>query len=437
MHDEPIRDARIAVMVRTCGWLMALAASLAGQDAALEVQASKPERGDVVRTFKVAGEVRPFEEVSVRSKVTGFVETIAVDRGSTVSKGDVLVELSIPEAVNTLAIMKHKATRTEIALRIARARVEEKVSEVAAAQAAEGAARSKLGARKVAQGFLTVTRDRYRNMIKDGSVTQQELDRAEMAASEANASLAMAEADVVLAKTGVTRPEKARERATQEVELAAEQIKMARAELARHETMMRYARITAPFAGVVVERAVHPGALVLGGSSSSNPTLLLRILRTDRVRVVIPLPEREVPHISVNTPVRITGAGIAGAPIDTTVTTMAGALTSSNRTMPVEIHSTDGRLLPGLSVYVTLDMEKHEGVLTVPSQALHFKKRKAFLWVIDGGKARLTSVSVGFNDLIRAEVKGIEPSTQVILSSRESLKADQPVRAAAASGAGR
>ena len=47
--------------------------------------------------------------------------------------------------------------------------------------------------------------------------------------------------------------------------------------------------------------------------------------------------------------------------------------------MPIEIHTQDDRLLPGFGVWVKLEMEIHKNVWTVPSEALHFRKGKAFL----------------------------------------------------------
>lgn len=48
-------------------------------------------------TLKLPGELKPFEEVKIFPKVTGFVQQLYVDRGSRVKKGQRLVRLEAPE----------------------------------------------------------------------------------------------------------------------------------------------------------------------------------------------------------------------------------------------------------------------------------------------------------------------------------------------------
>src|ERR1051326_1274701 len=50
----------------------------------------------VSRTIDLPGEIQPYLNVTLHSRVTGFVEKVLVDRGSIVNEGDVLVELSAP-----------------------------------------------------------------------------------------------------------------------------------------------------------------------------------------------------------------------------------------------------------------------------------------------------------------------------------------------------
>ena len=69
--------------------------------------AAGPPTIDVVRvveqpldvTLSMPGELDPYETVAIYPKVTGFVKTIRVDRGSRVRAGDLLAELEAPELV--------------------------------------------------------------------------------------------------------------------------------------------------------------------------------------------------------------------------------------------------------------------------------------------------------------------------------------------------
>jgi len=66
---------------------------------------AEPPTIDVVRvierpvsvTLSMPGELTPYQTVAIYPRVTGFVKTIRVDRGSRVRLGDVLVLLDAPE----------------------------------------------------------------------------------------------------------------------------------------------------------------------------------------------------------------------------------------------------------------------------------------------------------------------------------------------------
>src|SRR4030095_2065344 len=61
--------------------------------------------------------------------------------------------------------------------------------------------------------------------------------------------------------------------------------------------MEGYLRVIAPFAGVITERNVHPGALV-GPSSGTSAPPLLRLVDTNRLRLVVPIPEAYTTELS-------------------------------------------------------------------------------------------------------------------------------------------
>src|SRR5947208_1793098 len=65
---------------------------------------SKP----VSRTVTLTGEFQPFMNVGLHARVTGYVERVLVDRGSSVKQGDLLVELSAPEMKAQIAEAESK-----------------------------------------------------------------------------------------------------------------------------------------------------------------------------------------------------------------------------------------------------------------------------------------------------------------------------------------
>ncbi len=395
---------------------------LSAQGSAIPVLTSMPKQEDLVRTLQVAGEVMPFEKITVYSRVTGFVESISVDRGSLVKKGDLLLKLWIPEMDDQRRLLEIGKSQAQLEAKIAEAKVRELEALVEAAKSQHAATKAQLRAREQTLKYHQTTFERYRNLIADNSVTPQELDLSEASFLEAQAARETASAEVVVAGAAVNSADQALERSRLETKWSYEKIRQAEAALAEQDTMIEYGLIRAPFDGVVTERRIHTGSLVIGGGKNS-PTPLLLMMRTDKLRIVAHIPETEVASIATGTPAKVTGVGISGKPIEASVTLLAGAVTSSSKTMPIEIHSSDARLIPGLSVYVILDLETHKNVLTVPSHVLQFDENKqAYVWTVDDGKARRQLVNVGYNDLIRAEVNGITSATRIIVGSRGNLE---------------
>src|SRR6266850_551480 len=70
---------------------------------------SKP----VSRTITLPGEIRPFLDVALRARVSGYVERVLVDRGSTVKEGELLLELSAPEMKAQIAEGESKVQAAE------------------------------------------------------------------------------------------------------------------------------------------------------------------------------------------------------------------------------------------------------------------------------------------------------------------------------------
>src|SRR5213083_2425077 len=94
-------------------WSTIVAASLArlawGQGTEMAAVVSKP----VSRTITLPGEIQPFLNVALRSRVAGYVDRVLVDRGSAVKQGDLLVELSAPEMKTQIAEAESKVQTME------------------------------------------------------------------------------------------------------------------------------------------------------------------------------------------------------------------------------------------------------------------------------------------------------------------------------------
>ena len=78
---------------------LALASGVSG----LELPVVQPSTGLIHRWVSLPGTLSPWQRAVLHAKVTGFVATITVDKGSMVKKGQVLATLEVPELVADLA----------------------------------------------------------------------------------------------------------------------------------------------------------------------------------------------------------------------------------------------------------------------------------------------------------------------------------------------
>ncbi|MHB8520860.1 MAG: efflux RND transporter periplasmic adaptor subunit [Limisphaerales bacterium] len=218
----------------------------------------------------------------------------------------------------------------------------------------------------------------------------------------------------------------------QTVDNALGTFEIAKANLARVDTLLHFAQITAPFAGVITRRLVDPGAFIPAAASGSTPknAALLTLADFSRVRVQVPVPEPEVPHIVNGLPVKVTVEELPGRAFAGTVTRFANALDDATKTMlaEIEIPNPQEALRPGMYATVELVVERKADALKVPVDALVIEKIKTSVFTVAGGKAKKVPVKIGFNDGTAAEIlDGLKPDEPVILVGKQVLADNQPV----------
>ena len=263
-------------------------------------------RKPVSRTISLPGEFQPFLSVALYARVPGYVETVAVDRGSVVKQGDLLVALNAPEM---------------------KAHIAEAESKVQAAEADRLQAEAKLTS-------MEATLSSLQAKLKSAQTTYDRLKKASetpgvIAGNELDVALQSAEAqrgDIEAQRAGI-QAQRSSIDALRDKKVAAE------AELRALQEMEGYLKVTAPFDGVVAERGVHPGALV--GPSASTPLLVLQ--QVSRLRLVVAVPEENVGGIVRGATVPFSVPAFPTRTFSGTVARVSPALDPKTRTMPVEL----------------------------------------------------------------------------------------------------
>ena len=327
-------------------------------------------------TLEMPGQLDPFETVAVYPKVTGYVKSIRVDRGSRVRSGELMAELEAPELL---------AQRAEAQ------------SKLQAAEAQLAVARSKADADKS-------TYDK----LKTASATPG----------------VVAGNDLVLAQKAVE--------ADQSQIAAAQQTAEAARQAVQSITQMEdYLRVTAPFDGVVTERNVHPGTLVGPNSGPAATTPMVRVEHNDRLRLVVPVPEAYTAGVTRGGTMTFTVPAYPGQTFSGAVARIAQALDVKTRTMAVELDVTnrDGRLTPGAFCQVKWPVRRPAPSLFVPSGSVGSTTDRTFVIRITNGKTEWVDVRTGLASGPLIEVFGdLHPGDAVAVRGTDEIKPGMEVR---------
>jgi RND family efflux transporter MFP subunit len=300
------------------------------------------------------------------------------------------------------------------ALETARTKIGTMKEHVAAAQSAVRAAEARLAA---AQARVQTPLAQMQNIDARARTAQARVAAAEKAVSmaEAKVKIARARLDEIPARIASARSD----------------VATAAAGSQRVRTLMQYSRLTAPYEGVVTARNVDPGQLIQASTANQAKPLVV-VSSIDRVRITVPVPESDVPHLKVGNAVSLTVRDLPGRTWTGRIARYTNDLDPAARTMTAEIDlpNPDRALRPGMYADVVISLERHSQALVVPTSAVVAEKQKRSLWVARDGRAQKVEVAVGVDNGVDAEItSGIGERERVIVSGQANLQRDQPVEA--------
>ena len=342
--------------------------------------------GDLAQTLTLAAEFRPYQEIEVHAKVAGYVKSINVDVGDRVVAGQLLAVLEIPELQDDMATDEASVKRSSEEVRRAEA-------DLTRAESAHDVAH--LGSTRLA----AVMKQR------PTLVAQQDID-------EALGRDRVSEAQVATAKAAVAA--------------AQEQLAVARANQNKTKTLFAYARITAPFAGVITHRYADTGAMIQAGTSSQSQAMpVVRLSQNSMLRLIIQVPESAVARIRVGAPVDVKVQAL-GRTFQGKVARFAEKLNLDTRTMETEVDVPNPslELVPGMYAYASITTDEARGVVIAPVQAIDRKDdRMSALIVASDGTLQARPITIGLEAPDRVEVRsGLVAGDLVVIGNRAQLK---------------
>jgi RND family efflux transporter MFP subunit len=353
----------------------------------------KAARHDLADYLQIESELEPFQEIEVYAKVSGYIRKLYVDWGTHVKQGQLLAVLEIPELQQQLQQDEASVRRSEQDF----SRAHEELNRADSAYTV---------------AHLTYTRLADVQKSRPELVAQQEIDVAQGKDLEASAGVSSAKDALAAAEQGLLA---------------------AKAALGKDQALFDYARITAPFDGVVTEIYAYNGALLPAGTSSNKGTLALcRLSQNTLLRLVIPVPERAVSEIRVGQTIAVDVSG-AKKTFDGKIVRFSDQIDTQTRTMhtEVEVQNPKYELVPGMYASVKIPLRSASNVITVPVQAVQTggEGQGTVLIVDSSNRLQKRAVKLGLQTATQVEIAyGLQEGEMVIYGEQGQYKEGELVK---------
>jgi RND family efflux transporter MFP subunit len=350
------------------------------------------ERRSVGSTLTIAGEFKPFQDVSIHAKVAGYIKEIRVDVGDHVKAGQTLAILEIPELAAELS-------GADAAVRRSREEIRRAEGDLARAQSAHAAAHSAYARLKQAAE------------ARAGLVAQQEIDDSQAKDLESEAQVSSSHAALSAAQ---------------------QQLQVAEANQKQYAALSGYSRIVAPFSGVVTARYADTGALIAAGTSGGSQSLpVVRLAEISKLRLVLPIPESVAAQIHLGDPVKARVQALNQDFVGK-VSRFADSLDRQTRTMETEIDfdNRDGHLISGMYAETQLSLREKKDALTVPLQSVARNGEDATVLAVNPDNSiEERHVKLGLEDSVRVEVlSGLTDKDRVVIGNRSQFRSGQKIQ---------
>jgi RND family efflux transporter MFP subunit len=313
------------------------------------VEIVRAHPGQKLSGLLLPAEARPFVEAPIYARADGYVTKWYFDIGQKVKAGQLLAEIDTPELDQQLAAAKAGLAQSQAALALAK-----------------------------------VTADRWAELLKTSSVSEQE--NAEKAAD-----LKLKQADVDASKATVQR----------------------------YDDLKAFCHVTAPFDGTISARDIDVGDLISSGKE------LFRLSDTRTLRVFVRVPQSATPGLKVGGAADIIVPEDPGRKFPAKIVRTAGVIDATSRTLLTEldVDNSKNQIIAGSYAQVSFHDAGADPLLVLPSNTLLFRAQGPQIGVVGAnGVVELRDVELGRDLGANIEVlSGVSTNEKVIINPSDSL----------------
>jgi len=377
------------------------------------VMAAKVKSAGSQAGLALPGTTIPLNEAYVYARASGYLQSLKVDIGDHVRKGQLLATIDAPDLDAQVDQAKQQVKQAEQQL-------EQQKSQLALA---------------------TVTVQRYRVLVTKGVFSRQQGDQQEATYASELANVAAAQRNVEAYK----------------------------ANLDRVKSLQSYEQVRSPMDGVVTQRNVDIGALISAGGSTSGASSapapqgqtssnggtaqagqgnsagssgsistaatpaqspgqggpLFGIAQVEKLRVLVSVPEGYAPFIHPGGKAQLAFQEYPGVPFEGVVTRTSNSVDQNTRTMlsEIQVDNKDGKLISGMYVVATFPPEPGlNAPLIVKGDAVVVRNDHSTVALVQNGKIHIVPVVLGrdFGDSIEL-LNGVKAGDLIVTNVTDDV----------------
>jgi RND family efflux transporter MFP subunit len=328
-----------------------------------DVLVAPPTLGQPSNEIVLPGNVQAFTDSPIYARTSGYLKKWFFDIGARVKKGQRLAIIASPEVDQQLATAQAE---------LATARATARNAQIQSA--------------------------RYRDLLKDNAVSQQDTDNFNSLATSTST-----------------------------------QVEAAAANVERLQQLIGFESVYAPFDGIVTGRYVDVGTLVESGAAKE----LFHMSNQDILRVYVNVPQFYARAATPGVKAGLNVAEIPGRTFEGKIVRTANTIDPATRTMLVEVDvdNHEGALFPGAYTQVHFKLNAARPAIILPVPALMFRSEGLHVAVVQGNKVKLVPITIGRDDGRTVEVsEGLHIGDLVVQNPPDSLVDGETVRAVPVKG---
>lgn len=392
--------------MRACVLMLLLVGCLPQQEAADLPPTSESRRGEFDHTLTVTGELKAVESTKISSAVGGKITKLA-EEGEMVAEGDVVVRFDTTEIEREIATLL-----ADIDLKAGE--IEQKTIELAANidNLRRALERTELSLQKIELKITdseTVSRIEREEARLD--LRQAELER-DKASQELDGAVSKGDADVAQLRLEKRKKED---------------------KLARKRDEFEKAELKAPTAGLVILGTTWRGGKIAEGDQIWRGMKIMEIPDLSDMEVLALVHEVDAAKVEEGQKAQVRLDAVPGS-VFTGAVKKKARLAKTKRAesevkyfdVEVSLDETDGVMKPGMTAKVDLVIEKLDGVVTVPREALHQREGRWVVFVPDGKGWAEQDVTAGARNATHVVIEeGLPEGARVFLGAPDGLSSSE------------